>query len=634
MDTSRPHSAHTSLAHRSSLGSSSVPEMDLDVDTRSDVSACTSASTAAVVDWTASGNFDRPIPELISAHGGSGARVPPSDQDSVADASEVSDLPAVSLRADLVSERAAFNSSGGSIDSRSNSVGSASPARAKFLLSGHLRASGANKDSVSSSQESEHDHVARTDTMSAATAEATKPSLPLLVAPGDSSRDARDAGDSSQLVESFAAPDFVEPVARDLMSDSLGGPLESTSSDMSCQGQLLLGVSSSDVTFAGESTLVSVIPPSDVADSGGDDQLNEARLFDSSGHESKGSLALSLTGPLETPLPNSLNSAVSTNPNVTVEGSPVTSHTSMRALVDPESLARELSSDVLRNVMREDTATDSSQPEQSADADAEAEQQQKEEAEHPDTDIQGGQMETEAEPETEVEVEVEPEAEAEAEADHLISESGEVSLPFYELTTESDAEDDAASGVQLLEPEPAAPSAHAERTQAVVSAAGDASNTPPPLPSSASLDEDVVLANEPPMQRHFLPRPRVSTRVAVTPASERPHQHAKATVSESEPGAGAVRESTRTETSVRVGVALRRPPPETKKRQQSEGEAPIRQSHSGRPLPVPPTDSGASLSEHVLRANTDEECITIKRQFASIIPAFDPRPGTVLIAII
>ena len=66
--------------------------------------------------------------------------MPPSDRDSVADASEVSDLPAVALRADVVSERATFHSSGGSIDSRSNSVGNSSPARAKFHVSSHLRA--------------------------------------------------------------------------------------------------------------------------------------------------------------------------------------------------------------------------------------------------------------------------------------------------------------------------------------------------------------------------------------------------------------------------------------------------------------------------------------------------------------
>ena len=175
-------------------------EIDLDVDTRSDVSACTSASIAAVVDWTASGNFDRAIPEFI----GSRVCVPPSDLDSVAEASEVSDLPAVALRADVVSERAAFHLSGGSIDSRSNSVGSSSPARAKFHVSSHLRAT--NMGSVSPSQESEHD--ARVD--AADTRQQQPP--PLLMAPGDLSGESHD---SSQLVESFASPDF--PVARDLM---------------------------------------------------------------------------------------------------------------------------------------------------------------------------------------------------------------------------------------------------------------------------------------------------------------------------------------------------------------------------------------------------------------------------------
>ena len=90
--------------------------------------------------------------------------------------------------------------------------------RAKFLVSA------TNMGSVSSSQESEHD--ARVDA-----ADTKQQQQPLLVAPGDLSGE---SPDSSQLVESFASPDF--PMARDLMTDSLvdSGPLaDSTSSDMS-----------------------------------------------------------------------------------------------------------------------------------------------------------------------------------------------------------------------------------------------------------------------------------------------------------------------------------------------------------------------------------------------------------------
>ena len=115
------------------------------------------------------------------------------------------------------------------------------------------------------------------------------------------------------------------------------------------------------------------------------------------------------------------------------------------------------------------------------------------------------------------------------EADHLISESSETAQPFYELAPESDAEDDASS-VQLLDsvaPSGRAPSANSAAT-------GDASSTPPSVASL--LDADVVLANEPPVRRHYVPhRPRDAQPPRAAAVPERQHQNQQAKATESEP---------------------------------------------------------------------------------------------------